>query len=151
MNTAVRPQMSPDEPTCTVVILNYNKRDLLRRSLDALRDLPSLPYRVEVVVVDNASSDGSQEMVRAEFPTVRLLANPDNLGISRGRNTGMRAARGEFVLFLDDSTTVLPDQLDRLIQIARAHPEAGMVSAVSSRVKAGSLASAALTTSSFNR
>ncbi|HLW59428.1 MAG TPA: glycosyltransferase family 2 protein [bacterium] len=120
----------PDECYCTVVILNFNKRDLLRRSLDALRGVTALPYRVDVIVVDNGSTDGSPDVVREAFPSVRLVVNPHNLGSAQGRNTGLRLAKGEFVLFLDDSTTISPDQLDRLIQIARAHPEAGMLTAM---------------------
>jgi GT2 family glycosyltransferase len=118
---------------CTVVILNWNKRALLRRSLEVLRDVASLPYRVEIVVVDNGSTDGSREMVRREFPAARLIENPRNLGIAQGKNVGLRAARGEFVLLLDDDTTIHPAQLAALIDTARAHPKAGIVSCMKVR------------------
>lgn len=112
---------------CTVVILNWNKRELLRRSLIVLTDgLPSgLPS--EIVVVDNGSSDGSPEMVKTEFPVVRLIKNSSNVGIAAGKNIGLRTVRSEFVLLLDDDTMIQPRQLDALIDIMEAHPEAGLV------------------------
>ena len=72
-----------------VIILNYNTRDLLRnclRSLDAQGDSQPHSLRTAVYVVDNASSDGSADMVRAEFPAVRLIANRANVGYSAGNN-----------------------------------------------------------------
>lgn len=115
------------ECRCTVVILNYNKRTLLRRNLEVVRDARALPYDVEVVVVDNASIDGSAEMVRQEFPMVRLIASPRNVGVAQGRNLGLLVARGEYILSVDEDTIVTPQQLDQLIGIAAAHPDAGIV------------------------
>jgi len=112
---------------CTVVILNWNNRDLLRRSLVALHAAPPSKYRLEFIVVDNGSMDGSQDLIRSEFPAVRLIENGQNLGIARGKNVGLQAANTEFVLLLDDDTTIHPWQLDTLIDAARTHPEAGVV------------------------
>ena len=119
------------EPThavdCSVVILNWNKRQLIRRSLEALHGVPPSRYRLEVIVVDNGSTDGSQEMVRTEYPVVRLIENMVNLGIAEGKNVGLGEAQGRLILLLDDDTTVLPSQLDTLIETMSAHPEAGIV------------------------
>jgi GT2 family glycosyltransferase len=112
---------------CSVVILNYNNHEQLRRGLLMLRHVAPTTTRVEVIVVDNGSVDGSQAMIRTEFPEVRLIENRENLGIARGKNTGLRAARGEFVLLLDDDCVVEPEQLAALLETARAHPDAAVV------------------------
>src|SRR5690606_16011102 len=78
----------------SIVIVNWNVRDLLRdclRSIDAGRG----PLRVEVIVVDSASADGSGEMVREEFPWVKLVACAENVGFPRGNNIGLAKAVGE--------------------------------------------------------
>ncbi|MCS7173073.1 MAG: glycosyltransferase family 2 protein [Armatimonadetes bacterium] len=112
-------------PDCSVVILNWNRRDRLRVGLSALRQ-PS-PLRLEVVVVDNGSTDGSAEMVRAEFPEVRLVETGRNLGIARGKNAGIRLTRGEFVLVADDDVVITPRQIEELLRVARANPRAAVV------------------------
>ena len=112
---------------CSVVILSWNRRQFLARSLEALQEAQPSRYRVEIIVVDNGSTDGSQDLVAAQFPTVRLIANGTNVGSAEGRNIGLRAARGELILLLDNDTIVAPAQLDVLIETMRAHPEAGLV------------------------
>ena len=112
---------------CSVVILNYNNREVLRRGLGALRNLAASPYRVEVIVVDNGSTDGSQTMIRNEFPEVRLIENRENLGIARGKNAGLMLARGEFILLLDDDCVVRPEHLAALLETARLRPDAAVV------------------------
>jgi len=116
-----------DAVDCSVVILHWNRRHFLQRSLSALHEAPPSRYRLEIIVVDNGSTDGSQAMVGAEFPTVQLIENRVNLGSAEGRNVGLRAARGEFILLLDNDTIVSPAQLDPLLDMIRAHPEAGLV------------------------
>jgi len=96
----------------SVVIVNWNTRDLLRDCLNSLiAGLGRL--EAEVFVVDNASTDGSAEMVAAEFPAVRLLPQPVNLGFAAGNNVALRLARGRHVLLLNTDTLVhglvLPD------------------------------------------
>ncbi|MDR7415116.1 MAG: glycosyltransferase family 2 protein [Armatimonadota bacterium] len=119
------PRTRPAVPDCSVVFLNWNKRDRLRKGLAALRGPSSL--RLEVIVVDNGSTDGSAEMVRAEFPEVHLVETGHNLGIARGKNEGIRLARGEFVLVADDDVVIHPEQIHELIRIARENPQAAVV------------------------
>jgi GT2 family glycosyltransferase len=119
------PDAAPPAYDCSVVILNWNRRDRLRRGLEALHR-PSSP-RLEVIVVDNGSTDGSPEMVRREFPQVRLLEAGQNLGIARGKNLGLRAASAEFVLVADDDVLVYPEQLEALLRVARENPQAAVV------------------------
>lgn len=114
-------------PTVTIVFLVYNRREELRESLRRMllaSDYP--PDLVNVIVVDNASTDGSGDMVRGEFPQVEVVARPTNAGIS-GWNDGFARARGDFVLALDDDCYLPPDGLRRAVQEARRH-EADLVS-----------------------
>jgi GT2 family glycosyltransferase len=107
------------------VFLNWNKRERLRKGLLALREPGRL--RLETIVVDNGSTDGSPEMVRSEFPEVRLLETGRNLGIARGKNVGLRVATGEFVLVADDDVVATPEQIEALVRVARANPQAAVV------------------------
>ena len=89
-------------PTVTIVFVVFNRRDELRESLT--RMLAQSEYdrdRVDVIVVDNASTDGSAAMVREEFPQVQVIVRDENIGASAW-NDGFAVARGDFVLILDD-------------------------------------------------
>jgi N-acetylglucosaminyl-diphospho-decaprenol L-rhamnosyltransferase len=111
----------------TIVIVNYNVRDLLRDCLrSVLASTGELAY--EVVVVDNCSSDGSAEMVAAEFPSVRLLVSTRNDGFAAANNRGIRAARqSRYIMLLNPDTVVSPDGLRGLVDFMDAHPDAGVV------------------------
>jgi GT2 family glycosyltransferase len=113
-------------PNLSVVIVNYNTCDLLRACLASLTQ-STLP--VEIIVVDNASSDGSAAMVRAEFPAIKLLAQANNTWFCGGNNLGIAAAQGEFVLLLNPDTVVPADALHQMVTYAQAHPEYAGVTA----------------------
>ncbi len=102
------------------VVINYNTREDLRRCLQTL--LEAGPE--QVLVVDNGSIDGSQEMVRKEFPQVVLLDNPGNRGYSSACNRGIRATDADYILILN-SDTEFPDHLGRLPDYMEEHPELG--------------------------
>lgn len=111
--------------TVSIAILNYQRRDALRRALAAAREQrwPSL----EIIAVDNASTDGSQEMVRDEFPDVHLVALPENIAAA-ARNEGVRAAKGEIVFTLDnDVLFTTPDDVARGVAAFERHPDAAIV------------------------
>ena len=108
-------------PTVTLVFLVYNRREELRTSLRAMLVDSDYPRdRVDVIVVDNASEDGSSDMVREEFPDVRVIRREVNCGIS-GWNDGFAVAQGEWVLALDDDCHLPPDGLRRAMLAAREH------------------------------
>jgi len=111
--------------TVTIAILNYQRRDALRRALAAAREQrwPSL----EILAVDNASTDGSQDMVRDEFPDVHLVALPENIAAA-ARNEAVRAAKGEIVFTLDnDVLFTTPDDVARGVAAFDRHPAAAVV------------------------
>jgi N-acetylglucosaminyl-diphospho-decaprenol L-rhamnosyltransferase len=108
----------------SIVIVNYNVRDLLRDCLRSLQpDLARL--RAEVWVVDNASVDGSAEMVASEFPWVRLIASSWNRGYGAGNNLAIRQARGRYVLTLNPDTCVPPGALLDTVAEMDANPDIG--------------------------
>jgi GT2 family glycosyltransferase len=113
-------------PTVSIAVLNYQRRDALRRALATARQQrwPSL----EIIAVDNASTDGSREMVRDEFPDVHLVALPRNIAAA-ARNEGVRAAKGEIVFTLDnDVLFTTPDDVARGVAVFDRHPRAAVVS-----------------------
>ena len=113
-----------DRLDVSVVIVNYKVRDLLRECLRSLEhDLDVL--RGEVWVVDNASDDGSVEMVRSEFPWVRLLANERNRGYGAANNQAIREAEGRYVLILNPDTKLPPGAIVDTIAEMEASPDIG--------------------------
>ncbi|MBI5357118.1 glycosyltransferase family 2 protein [Candidatus Collierbacteria bacterium] len=102
----------------SVIILNYNTSGLLKTCLSAVLESNGFEGRdMEVIVVDNNSSDGSAEMVRKEFPEVKLIRNKKNLGFSAGNNVGIRKAKGGYVLLLNSDTLVEPDVLITVLKV----------------------------------
>jgi len=85
------------------------------------------PYRAEVWVVDNASSDGSAEMVRVSFPQVRVIASETNLGFTRANNEALRRCGGRYALLLNPDTQVVGDALSRMLDYMEAHPDVGVL------------------------
>jgi GT2 family glycosyltransferase len=110
----------------SVCVANWNCADLLRRCLRSLFDQPQ-GAAFEVVVVDNASTDGAADVVAAEFPQVTLLRNPTNRGFAAASNQAAAAARGRFLFFLNNDTEVPPQALGKLVAHAVANPGAGLI------------------------
>jgi GT2 family glycosyltransferase len=109
-----------------VCIVNWNCKDLLRGCLRSLHSQRQ-GVRAEVIVVDNASTDGAASMVQSEFPRVRLIHNRNNVGFARGNNQAARLARGRYLFFLNNDTLVPPGTLKRLIASARTRPRLGLL------------------------
>jgi GT2 family glycosyltransferase len=110
----------------SVVIVSYNGRDYLRRCLGSLREhTQGLEY--EVVVVDNASPDGSADMVAAEFPFVRLLRQPGNAGLSPALNQGIRLGSGEMVVLMNPDTELQDNAFAAMARHLRDQPDVGVL------------------------
>jgi GT2 family glycosyltransferase len=110
----------------SVVIVNWNTRDLLRDCLGSVLKAGT-GIRMEVLVADNASSDGSQAMVLSRFPTVRLIESPVNLGFAGGNNLALRQAQGRHVLLLNSDTLLVGDVLREAVDWLDTHPRAGVM------------------------
>ena len=108
----------------SVVVVTYNSADTIGACLESIERGGA---RAEIVVVDNASSDGSAGLVAQEFPAVRLVANPINEGFARGCNRGWRATTAPFVLLLNPDTELRPGATRALLEFARAHLRAALV------------------------
>ncbi|MBV9774121.1 MAG: glycosyltransferase family 2 protein [Gemmatimonadetes bacterium] len=123
---AAEPGARPDasRPDLSVVIVNRNTRGLLHDCLHSIRRLPD-PVRLELILVDNGSTDGSVEMVEEEFPDARLIRNPTNTGYAYPNNQGLSVSHGRYVLLLNSDTVLHPGALGRLVEFMDAHPEAG--------------------------
>ena len=112
----------------SIVIVNWNTRDLLRKCLDAVyQDLPR--GLVEIWVVDNASGDGSPDMVAQDFPQVRLIRSRENLGFASANNLALRRSSAPYVLLLNPDTEVEPGALERLLRFLDTTPEFGAAGA----------------------
>jgi GT2 family glycosyltransferase len=110
-----------------IIIVNWNGKDLLRRCLDAVQQTVQQVSHV-TYVVDNHSSDGSAEMVRAEYPWVKLIANTENLGFAKANNQAMRLSLEEsrYVLLLNSDAFVKANCIDYMVTFMDQHPEAGL-------------------------
>src|SRR5262245_55045471 len=109
-----------------VLVVSWNTRELLR---DCLRSLePGDHPEWDVLVVDNASTDGSAALVRSEFPAVRLVENADNVGYARANNQGLRTSAAPYALLLNSDTRARPEAVRALVAYLEAHPEVGAVS-----------------------
>jgi GT2 family glycosyltransferase len=109
--------------TLSIVIVSYNARQDLERCLASLHAAPpTTPH--DVIVVDNASTEGGLDRLRERWPEVRIIALDRNRGFAAGNNAGIRASRGELVLLLNSDTVVPPGAIDRLVERLTAHPDA---------------------------
>lgn len=116
--------MGNSTPDVSVVIVSYNTKDLLAQCLcSVFEQTPNLS--LEVIVVDNASTDDSCHMVEEEFPTVRLIANENNDGISKANNQGIRASSGRHILLLNPDTVILDRSIERMVAFLDSRPHIG--------------------------
>jgi GT2 family glycosyltransferase len=113
-----------DTPLLSVIIPNWNGAHHLPTCLDALRE-QSYPW-IEVIVVDNASTDESQALLRTRYPEVRTLVLERNVGLTGAINRGFQLARGELIASLNNDTQVTPMWATQLVRALQKHPEAGM-------------------------
>ena len=112
-------------PELAIIIVNFNNREDLLGCLESLTAQPPAVTH-EIVLVDNASTDGSVDAVRSRFPVVRVVVLERNLGFAGANNVGIRATSSELVLLLNSDTLVPPGALDVLVGRLRAHPDAAV-------------------------
>ncbi len=112
------------DPLVSILIISYNTRVMTLDCIRSVIDETTVPY--EIIVMDNASEDGSAEAIAEAFPDIMLLAETENHGFAKANNLAAEYARGDYVLLLNPDTLVLDGAIDRLVSFAEAHPEAGI-------------------------
>jgi len=113
-------------PDVSIIIVSWNTREILSNCLRSVYENAGA-VRFHVMVIDNASTDGSAEMVREAFGGVQLLVNTQNRGFAAANNQGMAVAPGRYVLLLNSDTIVLDGAIEKAVAFADAHPEAAVV------------------------
>ncbi|MBI3576855.1 glycosyltransferase family 2 protein [Candidatus Gottesmanbacteria bacterium] len=111
----------------SIIIISYNTKDILKDCLVSLFAAKTTKDSWEIIVVDNASSDGSPEMITNEFPDVMLLPQKKNAGFSVGNNLGMRKSKGEYILLLNSDTQVPSGSIQETLQYLKHHADIGVV------------------------
>ena len=111
----------------SISIVNWNVKGYLRRCLKSIYgSIENVSF--EVIVVDNNSNDGIAEMLKNEFPYVKLIENKKNLGFAGANNQAIKQAKGKYILLLNPDTFILPGTIEGIVHFMNAHPEAGISS-----------------------
>ena len=110
----------------SIVIVSFNTRDVTRQCLEHVRK-HAAAVRHEVLVVDNASGDGSADMVAAEFPAAHLIRSDKNRGFAGGNNPAMKIARGRYILLLNSDAFLSEGALEKTLQYMDDHPDTGVL------------------------
>jgi N-acetylglucosaminyl-diphospho-decaprenol L-rhamnosyltransferase len=108
----------------SIALVNWNNHDYLQQCLESI-EAAELTLDCEIVVADNGSTDGSQEMLARRFPNVRVIQNEANVGVARGNNQCIRATSGRYIYILNNDTIVNRASVETLVHFLDAHPEAG--------------------------
>jgi hypothetical protein len=107
----------------STIIVNWNTNELVLKCLQSIEDTHFA--NSEIILVDNASQDGSVETVKQRFPLIKLLENPGNVGFGAANNQGFAQSSGKYILFLNPDTEVAPDAVSVLLDFMETHPKAG--------------------------
>ena len=117
--------MSP-EPLISIVILNYNQIKVTCEFIESTKHLTYKNY--EIILVDNASKENPTELIRTQYPHVKLIVNEKNLGFTGGNNVGIRAGKGDFFFVVNNDTEVTPNLLEKLVEPFYKDASIGVVS-----------------------
>jgi hypothetical protein len=110
----------------SIIIVNYNTKEYLRSTLSAIYKFPP-KFDFEVIVIDNASKDGSYKMLRDKFPQVRVIKNRVNVGFARANNQGISRAKGEYILFLNPDATPTSGAIEAIVKFMEGKTSVGCV------------------------
>lgn len=113
-------------PQLSIIIVNYNVKEFVKNLLYSLEKALS-SFSSEIIIVDNASSDGSVDDIKSKFPNVTLIANEKNVGFGKANNQGLEIAEGKFIVLLNPDTIVREDTFTKLIEFMENNNDAGMV------------------------
>ena len=115
-----------DKYEVSIAIVNYNTREWLESCLNSIKKVEPLAS-YEIYLVDNASTDGSVDFVKKNYPKVHIIENAGNLGFSAAANQAIRTSHGKYVLVLNTDTELDPEAVDILVEFADAHEDVGVV------------------------
>ncbi|MDJ0696544.1 glycosyltransferase family 2 protein [Mastigocoleus sp. MO_188.B34] len=111
-------------PKISVIIVNYNAKPLLQRCIESLYPNSKQQRNLsEIIVVDNDSQDGSPELLRQQYPEIKLIDNQENLGFGKANNQGVREAIGEYILLINPDTVADGNILDQTLKFFEQHPD----------------------------
>lgn len=110
----------------SVIIVSWNAKSFLLQCVQSVLN-QAVPAPLEIIVVDNASTDGAPDAVERAFPTVRVIRNEANLGFARANNIGIRASSGDYLLLINSDVVVTDDCFQQLVQYAETHPAVGIL------------------------
>ncbi len=110
----------------SVIVVNWNTKKLLDICLDSIYKFTK-SVTFEVIVVDNNSTDGSQEFVKKSFPKVKLIENKDNVGFAKANNQGIKLAKGEYIFLLNSDAYLIENSLEKLVHFAKEKKNLGIV------------------------
>ena len=109
----------------SIIIVNYKTEELTTNCLSSVYESHLQEVDFEVIVVDNASCDGSIEAVERKFPQVSIIKNKENLGFSKANNIGIHKAKGDYILLLNSDTIVEPNTLKKSLYFIKTRPQVG--------------------------
>jgi GT2 family glycosyltransferase len=118
--------MSAKKLDLSIIIVNWNTRELLLQTVGSVYQNPPGKYSFEIIVVDNASTDGSQQALKEAYSDVTLIENTRNMGFGPANNQGLARARGRYSLMLNSDTIVLPGSLEAITDFMEAHPRVAL-------------------------
>jgi N-acetylglucosaminyl-diphospho-decaprenol L-rhamnosyltransferase len=111
----------------SIIIVNWNSATLLRKCLQSILSVPAGIRSFEVLVIDNASFDGSDEMVSKEFSQVRFIQSEENIGFAAGNNLAFKQSRGEYVLFLNPDAEIIGEAVGAMLDVVKGRVDAGVI------------------------
>src|SRR5690349_17353788 len=113
-------------PLISIITVNYNNTAV---TIDLLRSIRNLEYtNIEVLVVDNDSAEDPTEELKKVFPSVNVIVSNKNVGFAGGNNLGIKAAKGDYLFFVNNDTELTPQILNGLLEVFESYPDAGAVS-----------------------
>lgn len=111
----------------SIVILNYNNREVALNCLESIKASDFRLLNREIILIDNASDDGLLDIARKDYPEVKMVRNPKNIGMGAGNNVGIRMAKGKYIAIMNPDTVASKDVFRKLYDYMEANPSVGMV------------------------
>ena len=116
-----------DEPLVSIVIPTHNRKEKLTRLIRSILESDYPKDKLEIIVVDDGSTDGTYEYIKKQFPQVRVIRNEEEKLLAESRNIGVRASHGKYIFIIDDDNIVDKNTIRELVEFMKKNPEVGVV------------------------